>query len=78
LDPIYAKFVEQEKHGPILYCHVEKAIYGMMELALLFYEKLCGDLKGYGFILNPYDPCVVNKMVGARQITVSWHVDDRP
>jgi hypothetical protein len=76
LHPVYAKFVKQEKQGPVLYLHVKKAIYGMMESALLFYKKLCGNLKGYGFILNPYDPCVANKMVGKSQMTVSWHVDD--
>jgi hypothetical protein len=76
LDPVYAKFVRDEKHGPVLYLHVKKAIYGMMESALLFYKKLSGDLQGYGFVINPYDPCVANKIVGGKQMTVSWHVDD--
>jgi hypothetical protein len=76
MDPIYAKFVREEKQGPVLYLHVKKAIYGMMESALLFYKKLSGDLQGYGFVINPYDPCVANKIVGGSQMTVSWHVDD--
>jgi hypothetical protein len=42
----------------------------------LFYKKLCGDLKGYGFNLYPFDPCVANKMVGKGQMTLSWHVND--
>ena len=29
-----------------------------------------------GFEVNPYDPCVVNKMVDGKQLTISWHVDD--
>ena len=29
-----------------------------------------------GFVINPYDPCVANKQVGASQMTVCWHVDD--
>jgi len=29
-----------------------------------------------GFTLNPYDPCVANKLVNGNQLTVSWHVDD--
>jgi hypothetical protein len=29
-----------------------------------------------GFEINPYDPCVVNKMVNGSQMTVRWHVDD--
>ena len=29
-----------------------------------------------GFVLNPYDLCVANKVVDGKQITVCWHVDD--
>ena len=48
----------------------------MMESSLLFYKKLCNDLKQQGFEINPYDPCVANKMVDGNQLTVTWHVDD--
>lgn len=34
------------------------------------------DLRSFNFELNPYDPCVANKMVNGKQLTVSWHVDD--
>jgi hypothetical protein len=34
------------------------------------------DLKEFGFELNPYDPCVANKIVDGTQMTVTWHVDD--
>jgi hypothetical protein len=43
---------------------------------MLFYKKLVKDLTEFGFELNPYDPCVANKMVNRYQMTVSWHVDD--
>ena len=52
------------------------AIYGLIVLAILFYKKLVGNLIKYRFILNPYDPCVANKMVNGKQLTISWHVDD--
>ena len=26
--------------------------------------------------MNPYDPCVANKIINGTQITISWHVDD--
>jgi hypothetical protein len=42
----------------------------------LFYIKLIGNLKGIGFKLNPYDPCVANKQIGGKQMTLAWHVDD--
>jgi len=55
---------------------VDKAIYGMLQSSLLFYKKLTKDLIKQGFIINPYDPCVANKMVKDKQLTVTWHVDD--
>jgi hypothetical protein len=47
-----------------LYVKMLKAMYGLLWSALLFYLKLVTDLKAIGFELNPYDPCVANKMVG--------------
>ena len=51
-------------------------MYGLLKSALLFYRLLVGDLTKNGFILNSYDPCVANKMVDRKQMTVIWHVDD--
>ncbi len=34
------------------------------------------DIRSIGFELNPYDPCVSNKMVDGHQLTICWHVDD--
>ena len=48
----------------------------MLVSAMLFYCKLTKALLTYGFDLNPYDPCVANKMVNSEQLTVGWHVDD--
>ena len=48
----------------------------MMKSALLFYKKLIKELKEMGFEINPYDPCVANKLVSGKQMTVRWHVDD--
>ena len=53
-----------------------KALYGMMMSSLLYCLKFKGDLEGIGFWVNPYDPCVVNRIVKYRQHTVIWHVDD--
>ena len=36
---------------------------------------LC-DLEQQGYILNPYDPCVINKIIKNNIHTVVWHVDD--
>jgi len=29
-----------------------------------------------GFEINPYDPCVANKMVNGTQMTIIWDIDD--
>ncbi len=29
-----------------------------------------------GFEVNPYNPCIVNKIVNGSQMTIPWHVDD--
>ncbi len=34
-------------------------------------------MEDYGFKVNPYDPCVVNKVTECgKQMTVIWHVDN--
>ena len=43
---------------------------------MLFWKDLSGLLYGEGFVANPYDSCVMNKMIGGKQCTVLWHVDD--
>jgi hypothetical protein len=41
--PEYEEFVVQEGSVKVLYLHVKKAIYGILELVLLFYKKLSRD-----------------------------------
>jgi len=48
----------------------------MMKSALLFYRKLAADLLSLGFEINPYNPCVANKIINGKQMTICWHVDD--
>jgi hypothetical protein len=48
----------------------------MMKSALLFYKKLVGELQSMGFEINPYNPCIANKMVNGSQMMIRWHVDD--
>ncbi len=43
---------------------------------LLFYQKLVSELKSMGFVVNPYDPCIANKIVDGHQLTLQSHVDD--
>jgi hypothetical protein len=72
----YCKYVTVDKKGtPILYVKLQKALYGLMRASLLFYRKLCKELEDYGFVVNPYDPCVANmSMECGKQLMVIWHV----
>ena len=78
VDPkLYRKYVTTTPKGtPVLYVRLNKALYGLLRSALLFYKKLRKELEEMGFMVNPYDPCVANKMVKGSQMTVTWHVDD--
>jgi hypothetical protein len=75
---IYCKYITVNRKGsPVLYVKLQKALYGLMRVSLLFYRKLRKELEEYGFVVNPYDPCVANKDVGdGKQLSIIWHVDD--
>ena len=60
----------------MLYVRLIKALYGMFGTVLLFYKRLRSDLDNMGFMVNPYNPCVANRMVNGKRMTVCWHVDD--
>ena len=60
----------------MLYVKLNKALYGLLRSALLFYKKLVSELVEMGFELNKYDPCVANRMINGSQQTATWHVDD--
>lgn len=75
---IYRRYVTTDKKGtPILYVQLYKSMYGLLRSALLFYRKLRAELEAVGFVVNPYDPCVANRISDCgHQQTVLWHVDD--
>jgi hypothetical protein len=77
LDPkLYQQHIQNENGKPVLYAKLNKALYGTLQAALLFWKLLSSKLQEWGFIINPYDWCVGNKMVNGKQCTVLWHVDD--
>eukprot|EP00804_Cyclotella_cryptica_P010749 CCRYP_005527-RA/>CCRYP_005527-RA protein AED:0.26 eAED:0.17 QI:0/0/0/1/1/1/3/0/840 len=74
---LYRPYIITTSRGEsILYVKMQKAMYGLLRSALLFYLKLRKDLEAYGFVINEYDPCVANKIVNGKQMTVVWHVED--
>ena len=47
---IYQKYITVDKgNTPILYVKIQKALYRLLRSALLFYQKLVGDLERDGF-----------------------------
>ena len=73
---IYPKYITTKAGEKILYMRVQKVLYGMLKSVFLFYMGLCQDLESQGFEINPYDPCMANKIIDEYQMTVVWHVDD--
>ena len=77
LDPVlYKPFVIYKGNEKVLYVILLKTLYGTLQSALLFYKKLKLDLEGIGFKNNPNNPCDANRMIGGKQHTVTWHIDD--
>ena len=71
---IYHDYVGIENGKKVLYVVLQRAL--QLKSALLFYKKLQKDLESIGFKVNPYDPCVANKIEKGEQLRVVWHVDD--
>ena len=76
LDPSLAEFVTYENGVKVLYVQLDKALYGCVQSALLWYELYSSTLIDMGFEINPYDMCVANSMIDGKQCTIVWYVDD--
>jgi hypothetical protein len=76
IDPSLADFVTLEKGRKVLYVQLDKALYGCVQSALLWYELYASTLKEMGFELNPCDLCVANAVIEGKQCTICWYVDD--
>ena len=73
---IYKPFVEIINGKKVLYLQLLKALYGCVQSALLWYELFSSTLEKEGFVINPVEPCVANKIINGKVCTVLWYVDD--
>ena len=73
---IYKDYVIEVNDKKVLYVEVTKAIYGQLQANLLWYKKFRRDLESHDFVFNKYDPCVANKLIFGKQMTIGFHVDD--
>ena len=60
----------------MIYTELDKALYGNIQVALLFWKKANGYLVKNGFVADLYDTCVVNRMINGKQMTIGWHMDN--
>ncbi len=63
------------KNGTIV-VQLERALYGLIESAKLWYEEFCAYLKQLGFVANSHDQCVFNKDFNGKQCRLVLYVDD--
>ena len=73
VDNKYAAFVTHENGRRVLYVELQKALYGTLQASLLFWKELSNFLvKELAFEFNPYDKCVVNKVVNSAPSYGTW------
>ncbi len=74
---VYGPYVSTNKAGQkVLLVQCLNAVYGTMMAALLYYKKFMMSLTKQGYKINPYNWCVANKVVKAKQLTICFHIYD--
>ena len=74
IDPLYDKYLEAD--GTIV-VGLDRALYGCVEAAALWFEDIKSKLLAYGFVQNSYDACVFNRIGrDGKQTSIVLHVDD--
>jgi Reverse transcriptase (RNA-dependent DNA polymerase) len=74
LRPSYAKYMDSKGCVTVL---LDRALYGCVESAALWYDNLRDTMLSLGYHRNPYEICVFNRTDDSgTQCTVTEHVDD--
>ena len=61
----------------VIYTELSKALYRTLQADMLLWKDLSTFMiNELGFITNPYDWCVINKVINGDQCTIGWHVND--
>jgi Reverse transcriptase (RNA-dependent DNA polymerase) len=55
---------------------LKKTIYGLVQSAREFYNKLLSTLKSIGFTENKSDPCFLSKWTNENVVLIGIYVDD--
>ena len=73
LDNTFKQFIRKDGTSIV---RLNRALYGCIESARLWYEQLTAFLEDKGFVRNKYDMCVFNRTDEGHQTTLCIHVDD--
>ena len=74
LDSSYGQYVRND--GTCI-VRLKKSLYGTIQAARAWYDKLAGDLTQLGYVRNEMDICVFNRIEeNGKQSTICVHVDD--
>ena len=74
IEPEFGKFVNSNGTCVV---RLKRALYGCVQSARLWYQKLSSDLISLGFVKNKLDECVFNRLeADGKQSTIVLHVDD--
>ena len=76
LTQLDAKYDQYKDSKGSVIVKLDRALYGCVESAVLWYKDLRETLEADGYQVNPYDLCVFNKVYLSEQVTVIFHVDD--
>ena len=69
--------VTTDKNGVTqLLVQFQNALYDTMVTSLLYYCKFKKSFADVGFKINPYNPCVANKMINGQHMNLFYHVED--
>jgi Reverse transcriptase (RNA-dependent DNA polymerase) len=72
---MYPESYELDEDG-CLYVVLQKAQYGCVESAKLWYDEINRTLHSLGFVSNAKDPCAMNLQRNGHQVTVCLYVDN--
>ena len=69
---VYNNMIRHNK----IYVRLDRALYGTIEAAKVWYDNLSTNLISKGFKPNAHDPCIFNREYDGDQLTILIHVDD--
>ena len=64
----YTDYVTYENNNKIVCVSMLKPLHVMLKASILYYKQFVKDITEIGYEINPYDPCVANKLLWVTNI----------